>query len=1178
MFGLLGICFCSSADVHAGFDEEIRVTTRLSTWLAARISKRDVVQYPYLPGLIWTVPGEFPIQARSKSDLLVRVQDRTLSPKIEGEEEMGLTRFIDALPPTGRVVLEKTDPRWLEIHPDKDPILQKGHRIILRDRPETVTVVFGDGRVCHVKHDVSRFSLDYIRQCDETARPHVAWLVQPDGVVQRRGVSLWNEEQQDPPAPGAWIVAEESRYPWHPVVYDQLARLLATQGPSLPAISEPALADELPHERSVLDGLKGGGVPTDLRMTSGDWGTVGLLQTPTARMSPAGEASISISQTRPYTRLNVNLQPFDWLETSFRYVDVDNRAYNSSTTGQSYKDKSVDIKLRLTKESEFMPQIAVGARDVSGTGYFSGEYFVANKRTGNFDWSLGIGWGYLGGRGDLDNPFSFLGDSFRSRSTTSATGQLNLDTFFHGPAALFGGVQYQTPWQDLVLKLEYDGNDYQHEPQSNNQKQTTPINVGAAWRYSDNLDLSLGWERGDTVMLGASFHGRLDRLLIPKVNDPKPVPVSPLYPDRDPNWQQLATALEKTTGWRVEQLRRAGSELIVRFDQVEAFYWHDYIDRVAAILHRDVSGAALLFRIQYVNSGLNVDEYLIDRHAWVEAKTRYLPPQEKRSAVVASRHAEGFVNPYDETLVDSPASSFRGDYGVYYQQSLGGPDGFVLYQFGGKLSGTWQPRVDTWLTGVLHGRLLHNYDDIKYVAPSNLPRVRTDVYNYVTASDIKLPLLQLTHVGRLTEGQYYSVYGGMLESMYGGVGMEWLYRPFGSRMAVGVDVNAVRQRGFEQDFSFRDYRATTGHVSLYWDTGIQDIQATIQAGRYLAGDSGVTVDLSRAFDNGVKMGAWFTKTDVSAAEFGEGSFDKGIYVDIPFDAMMTRSSGSVANLVWQPLTRDGGARLARSVRLEDLTRGARGDSMRWRPFSSERKTQFGDVGDHENDPLRKISVYDAAQDDLSVLGDGLGEMDLWQSLFLAGGVTALSAVFDKPMDSLAKDYGKKAPMKAVETAGNYLPFAVMGLSGVMALADHDPKMSRASFASLEAGGVGFVAALGLKYALGRTRPEANQGAAKFNFFSRGNGDSSMPSIHSTVAWAALTPYAKAYRAPWLYGLAAMTNVARIGERKHWLSDTVGGALLGYGLGSLFWESRRLNKEAPSLYVSAGEIGLEWRTQ
>ena len=44
-----------------------------------------------------------------------------------------------------------------------------------------------------------------------------------------------------------------------------------------------------------------------------------------------------------------------------------------------------------------MPQIAVGLSDFAGTGLFSGEYLVASKRYGSFDFSLGMGWGIYNG-------------------------------------------------------------------------------------------------------------------------------------------------------------------------------------------------------------------------------------------------------------------------------------------------------------------------------------------------------------------------------------------------------------------------------------------------------------------------------------------------------------------------------------------------------------------------------------------------------------------------------------------------------------------------------------------------------------------------------------------------------------------------------------------------------------
>ncbi|MDY3199308.1 MAG: YjbH domain-containing protein, partial [Pseudomonadaceae bacterium] len=59
--------------------------------------------------------------------------------------------------------------------------------------------------------------------------------------------------------------------------------------------------------------------------------------------------------------------------------------------------------------------------------------------------------------------------------------------------------------------------------------------------------------------------------------------------------------------------------------------------------------------------------------------------------------------------------------------------------------------------------------------------------------------------------------------------------------------------------------------------------------------------------------------NVSAEEFGEGSFDKGIYFTIPFDAFFARSTTSVGSIAWAPVTRDGGARLVRQYHLYDLT-------------------------------------------------------------------------------------------------------------------------------------------------------------------------------------------------------------------------------------------------------------------
>jgi hypothetical protein len=40
---------------------------------------------------------------------------------------------------------------------------------------------------------------------------------------------------------------------------------------------------------------------------------------------PPGELSVNANRTDPYSRYSVSLQPFEWLEGSFRYTAITNR-------------------------------------------------------------------------------------------------------------------------------------------------------------------------------------------------------------------------------------------------------------------------------------------------------------------------------------------------------------------------------------------------------------------------------------------------------------------------------------------------------------------------------------------------------------------------------------------------------------------------------------------------------------------------------------------------------------------------------------------------------------------------------------------------------------------------------------------------------------------------------------
>ena len=71
------------------------------------------------------------------------------------------------------------------------------------------------------------------------------------------------------------------------------------------------------------------------------------------------------------------------------------------------------MKFRLLKENYYLPALAVGMRDIAGTGNFSTEYIVATKKIGNLDITSGIGLGLLGSDNSIRNPFLNLNEGFR---------------------------------------------------------------------------------------------------------------------------------------------------------------------------------------------------------------------------------------------------------------------------------------------------------------------------------------------------------------------------------------------------------------------------------------------------------------------------------------------------------------------------------------------------------------------------------------------------------------------------------------------------------------------------------------------------------------------------------------------------------------------------------------------
>ena len=145
-----------------------------------------------------------------------------------------------------------------------------------------------------------------------------------------------------------------------------------------------------------------------------------------------------------------------------------------------------------------------------------------------------------------------------------------------------------------------------------------------------------------------------------------------------------------------------------------------------------------------------------------------------------------------------------------------------------------------------------------------------------------------------------------------GFGFEYLFFNNQNNYAVGIELFNVKKRDYELQFGTLDYQNVTGAINFYYrNYEIIPFDAKISYGEYLAGDKGTTFEISRSYLNGAKFGVFATFTDVTSEQFGEGTFDKGIFFSIPVYKDML-------SYTWRPLTKDPGARLNRKNNLYNL--------------------------------------------------------------------------------------------------------------------------------------------------------------------------------------------------------------------------------------------------------------------
>lgn len=673
------------------------------------------------------------------------------------------------------------------------------------------------------------------------------------------------------------------------------------------------------------------------------YGNTGLIDMPSAESQNDGMLTSYYGTFGPISRAALTFQITPRLSGTFRYTGTRNWDDVVSSSFSTYYDRSFDLSYQLAEEGRYLPAIKIGLQDFIGTELQSAEYIVATKHlTPWVKVTAGLGWGRLGSYGDIGSP---LGE--RSATDFGEGGTLNDPQWFKGPMAPFAGVEWQAT-ERLSFKAEYSSDAYDEE--SGNRQtfdRKSPLNFGVEYRVNEVLRVAAysmyGSEYGLSFTFTLNPAQRPSGGIVDGAPDPvKPRPARAADPDAwSAEWvtQEGAAPIlidnlnERLTkdGLTVEAIAYTGStaRVTVRNGRYDAAA--QVVGRVARAMSHVMPASVEQFEIVPVVNGMPTAKVVVPR-SQLEAQ------EFSANAAQGMRAAVSVENPeplrFSGLTYDPEAyPRFRWALGPYMRATLFDPDSPFRADVGARLTASFEPAPGHVFSGSIAKPLFGDLGNEDDSSNSVLPHVRSDASEYDKEGDPAIESLTWAWYAHPADSIYTRVTAGYLERMFGGVSTEVLWKRADSPLAIGAELNYVKQREFDQLFGFQDYDVATGHVSAYYEMP-QGYHAQLDVGRYLAGDYGATLSLNREFDSGWRVGVFATLTDVSFEDFGEGSFDKGITITLPLTWSLGAPTTRKFDATLRPLLRDGGARLDVDGRLYESVRDyhAGGIDSQWGRF------------------------------------------------------------------------------------------------------------------------------------------------------------------------------------------------------------------------------------------------------
>jgi hypothetical protein len=623
------------------------------------------------------------------------------------------------------------------------------------------------------------------------------------------------------------------------------------------------------------------------------------MEIPTARIMRENSWRFGISQADPVRTYYGVISPLKGLEIDGRVTEIlGTSAAMEKGTFKGYgnnKDKSADLKFQFIPEGKYVPALAVGIMDPSGTRLLASQYIAASKQIFPFDFTLGLGNGRFGAR-----PLLPSGKGVDVEMFTDPRQWLS-------DARFFSGVQF-APSKEYALMVEYCTIKFHKmslydvpstgSTEKKYFKEPVPskVNFGLRWKPLDWTEIDLSYQRGEQAGINVCLDFDIGKPIIPIYDhlyrEEPPMRVSPLE-------ERLITALSRS-GFSDIGVAIHGSDLWIDARN-DRYYYSTRAISVIMGLVQEISPENLKdVTITLTDNRIPVMRFSATRS---DIAQWYAEKLTARELLYLSRFDTDISNTPD--IQRSETRLVRYGFRPVLETFLNDPSGFFKARLGLEVWSSYHPWKGASFVAGLEGYPINNISTVN--EPLSIP-VRSDIALY-KEQNVALEKLMFDQIVKTSHEVYGRISGGILEIQYAGLDGEVAMPMLDGRIMTGFSGSAVKKRDPDNPLKLKQDDVKDLYTTAFWNTRVnfpeQEVSFDVKAGRFLAGDLGARFTVSK-FINGVIVSAWYGITDTSKFkdDINRGYRDSGFTVTIPMRLFEGEDSRTSYWYSLSPWTRD----------------------------------------------------------------------------------------------------------------------------------------------------------------------------------------------------------------------------------------------------------------------------------